>query len=67
MDDWKSGFKRQFGSKESTVEQEDVEDGASYLLDNLTSRVATMDPALSKVRIKEPCLPCAAMASTAIH
>lgn len=61
--DWKDGFLRRFGPESDDVEDEEDEDMAQEVLDRLAHAAATMPSSMVGMRIKAPCLPCAAAAA----
>ena len=61
--DWQEGFLRRFGAGSDDEDAEEGDDVAQEVWDHLAHAAATMPASMVGVRIKAPCLPCAAAAA----
>lgn len=66
-DDWKHGFIERFNGERHECTQADVEDAAADIMDRLAAEVDALPESIVGVRVKEPCEPCAKMASMMVH
>ncbi len=59
MSDWLDRFSARFGG----VPVEETEELSEAVLDHLAKAAAEVSPAVTKVRIEAPCIPCAKRAA----